>query len=69
MGLRVSDHQIDAGGHLPLGGFEHGVGLADPGDIPEEDLQLTPLRPALFVLQASKKVVRIGTLVFVHGGS
>jgi len=40
--LHVANDYIGAGCHPTLRRFEHGVGLADPCHIAEEDLEIAP---------------------------
>ncbi len=64
--LGITDDDIGALGRLGAALFQHGVGLADAGGRAEEDLELAPVRAALFLLKLREQGIRIGAVVGHH---
>ena len=60
VGLDDAGDDVDAGGALGARGLEHRVGLADAGGGAEEDLQLAPRPPRLFITHVRAEGIGIG---------
>ena len=60
VGLDDAGDDVDAGGALGARGLEHRVGLADAGGGAEEDLQLAPRPPRLFITHVREEGIGIG---------
>ena len=61
MGLDVTHHHIHALPFALVSGFQHGVGLANPGGIAQENLQVAAFLLLLFGLDLGKQFIGIGT--------
>ena len=65
VGLDITRHHIHASGLGPLGGLQHGVGLANARGITEEYLQPAASR-LLRLLDAPQQTVRIRPSIILH---
>src|SRR5262249_24349939 len=66
MRLNVTHYDINSGGTLTAGGFQHGVRLTDAGTGSEEDAQTTTFGARLLSLHLRKQAIRIWP-DFSHG--
>ncbi len=58
MGFNIADHHIHALISALVGGFQHGIGLPDPGGVAQENLQLAAFVLLLFSLDAGPGAYR-----------
>ncbi len=63
MGFHVPDDNIHPSSLALVGGLQHGIGLAHPGHIPEEDFHAAAFFLRFFSLDMGEQLVGVGTLV------
>ena len=60
MGFHIPDHHIHPLVSALVGGFQHGIGLPNPGGVAQEDLQLAAFVLLLFGLDPGQQFIGVG---------